>query len=102
MDKEKDQLFEMGQMVVTGNCLNKLEADGEFEETREFITRHISGDWGDLCKEDKQVNKEALETGDRLMSAYKTSSGTDVWVITDAVSQSGHREVTTVLLPEDY
>lgn len=102
MNQNKDQLFETGNLVVTTNCLAKLEGDNEFDETRQFLIRHISGDWGDLCEEDKQVNKMSLETGARLMSTYKTSSGTEVWVITDAVAPSGHRETTTILLPEDY
>jgi len=34
------------------------------------LTRHISGDWGDLCDEDKQVNEAAISSGERVFSKY--------------------------------
>ncbi len=50
-----------------------------------------------MCAEDKAFNDEALITGTRLMSAYTTTNGTKIWVITEA-----DRSTTTSLLPEDY
>ena len=61
------------------------------------LSRHICGDWGDVCDDDKQANDEALTCGARLLSAYHTGAGRKFWIITEA-----DRSVTTVLLPEEY
>ena len=55
------------------------------------------GDWGELDEEDKKANDQALQTGERLLSAYRTANGTKFWIITEA-----DRASTCVLLPEDY
>lgn len=34
------------------------------------LARHLSGDWGSLCKEDAATNDEALVTGERILSTY--------------------------------
>ena len=57
----------------------------------------MTGDWGELDEEDKTANDEALKTGERLLSAYKSATGTKFWIITEA-----DRSVTTILMPEDY
>lgn len=63
----------------------------------DFIHRHQSGDWGDVCEEDKQANEMALANSSRLLSAYHTRTGVKLWVITE-----WDRSATTVLLPEEY
>ena len=82
--------FPMGQFVATPSVL----ALGV--NIQPLLARHASGDWGELCAEDKATNEQALIDGGRLMSSYDTPVGT-VWVITEA-----DRSVTTVLLPQDY
>lgn len=57
---------------------------------------------GDVCEEDRQANDQALLDGSRLRSAYRTSSGEKIWIITEAVDDSGNRAATTVLLPSEY
>ena len=95
-----DQLFPLGRIVMTTNLKSKLqEADveGWEEELQQFITRHASGDWGELDEEDKRENQLSLERGFRIFSAYNTTKDIRVWVITEA-----DRSCTTALLPEDY
>ena len=84
--------FQLGQVVITPNALEKLKSD----DILNSLNRHLLGDWGELDAEDRQTNDEALQSGDRLLSAYR-SGQTKFWIITEA-----SREVTTVLLPEDY
>ena len=84
--------FQLGQVVITPTALEKLKSD----DILHALNRHVVGDWGELDDEDRQTNDEALQSGDRLLSAYR-SGGTKFWIITEA-----SREVTTVLLPEDY
>ena len=88
-------LFDPGQIVATSGALDAL-AKAE-QHPGDFLTRHLAGDWGELCKDDTVANQEALETNLRLMSAYTTRNQTKLWIITEA-----DRSVTTLLLPEEY
>ncbi len=85
--------FALGRTVITRGALDALEG----EDVLAGIARHASGDWGDVCPEDKQANDDALKVGARLLSAYHTDSGQKFWIITEA-----DRSATTVLLPEEY
>ena len=88
-------LFRLGQVVATPGALSALERAGNTPQT--FLERHMCGDWGDLDEEDQQENALSLEHGFRLLSAYQTTAGEKLWVITEA-----NREITTILLPEEY
>ncbi len=88
-------LFSLGRTVATPGALAVIFDAGQ--SPRDFITRHVSGDWGELDPEDQAANREALELGLRIFSAYRASDGTKIWVITEA-----DRSATTVLLPEEY
>ncbi|HTS09593.1 MAG TPA: hypothetical protein VMP68_28770 [Candidatus Eisenbacteria bacterium] len=91
----KQPLFDLGQLVATPGALAALEKTGQ--NALEFLARHVSGDWGELPREDKDENQLSLEKGFRLLSSYRTSSGDKIWVITEA-----DRSHTTLLLPEEY
>jgi hypothetical protein len=88
-------LFPLGRCVATPGALEALAQAGEAAWT--YFNRHVRGDWGEVCEEDKHANDDALRNGERLLSAYRTSTGVKVWVITEA-----DRSATTVLLPEEY
>ncbi len=85
--------FPLGQVVATPNALSHVPND----EIIAALRRHVSGDWGELDAHDKQVNEQALREGERLLSAYQSSTRVRFWIITEA-----DRRVTTILLPEDY
>ena len=88
-------LFALGQVLATPGALELLETH---ELTAlPFVLRHVSGDWGDICTEDRQSNAEALQYGYRLMSVYVISKTERLWIITEA-----DRSSTTLLLPEEY
>ena len=87
--------FRLGQTIITPGALKALLSSGE--SPSKFLARHASGDWGDVCEEDKAFNDEALVTETRLISSYSTAGGTKIWLITEA-----DRSVTTILLPEEY
>ena len=90
-------LFPSGQFVMTRGVASYCEEHRSFFP---FVTisvaRHLAGDWGDLCKEDKKLNDKALKSGDRLLSAYE-QDGQKIWIITE-----WDRSVTTVLFPDEY
>jgi hypothetical protein len=92
--------FSLGQIVVTQGALEALQKAGQ--TAIEFVQRHARGDWGDVCEEDRQANDQSLFDGSRLLSAYRLNDGTKIWLITDAVDDSGNRAATTVLLPSEY
>ena len=46
-----------------------------WQESNKALSRHLSGDWGDVCKEDWEANNEALKHNQRLLSSYKTETG---------------------------
>ena len=92
--------FELGQTLATPGALRVLERSGQTPDV--FLDRHARGDWGDVCPEDGELNDRALQDGSRLLSVYHTSQGTKLWIITEAIDESGHRAATTLLLPEEY
>ncbi len=62
------------------------------------VTRHASGDWGDLTEEERRLNDLALEEGGPLVSFYRDSGGErGLYIITTAV-----RSKTTILSSEEY
>ena len=88
-------LFPAGRIVATPGALALLEEAQK--SPSEFLSRHLRGDWGDLCPEDKAENELSLKHGFRLMSSYRISDGENLWIITEA-----DRSVTTLLLPAEY
>lgn len=88
-------LFDLGQLVATPGALAALEKSGQ--SPMEFLSRHVTGDWGEIPEEDRKENQFSLERGFRLMSSYRTTANDVVWVITES-----SRSHTTLLLPEEY
>jgi hypothetical protein len=84
----------LGRVVVTPGAL-KLLTEAR-EHPFNYLARHATGDWGDLCTFDRHQNQIALRDGYRVLSSYEVPAGR-VWIITEA-----DRSVTTILLPEDY
>ena len=87
--------FPLGRLLTTPGAIEALEVAEE--SSMALFARHQSGDWGDLCAEDKQANDFSVKRSGRIFSAYKLSTGVKVWVITEA-----DRSVTTILLPDEY
>ncbi len=89
------QLFSIGRIVATPGALEALEQAGQ--SAHEFLTRHVSGDWGTLDADDRHENELSLRAGFRLLSAYRLRTGERLWLITEA-----DRSGTTLLLPQEY
>jgi hypothetical protein len=92
--------FRLGQTLATPGALQALEESGQ--EPGFFLDRHVQGDWGEVCDEDKRLNDQALVDGSRLLSAYTTLKGVKIWIITEAVGDDGKRAASTCLLPSEY
>ena len=94
-DKQLQPKFQLGTIVATPSALQAIENSGQ--SPSDFLSRHVRGDWGQVCDEDKQLNDQAVIDGDRLLSAYRTLKNTRIWVISEA-----DRSATTLLLPSEY
>ena len=88
-------LFGFGQVLGTPGALRALGEAGQGPD--EFLARHVTGDWGEVCEEDKAENELSVREGFRILSAYRLRTGVKVWVITEA-----DRSATTFLLPSEY
>jgi len=86
-------LFKLGDIFVTPGALEVILK----EDINLALQRHANGDWGEVCKEDWELNDEALELGHRILSVYTSSNGVKFWIITEA-----DRSATTILLPSEY
>lgn len=93
--------FCLGRLLSTPAALEALARN--YVSGFTYIRRHAAGDWGELGEDDSQINDQAVIDGSRILSAYRLPDDTRIWVITDAEVDDAHnREVTTILLPEDY
>ena len=88
-------LFRLGQVVATPGALNVLHRSGQ--TPADFLTRHVSGDFGRVDGHDEKANRQAIQEGGRILSSYTTVRGEEIWVITEA-----DRSSTTLLLPSEY
>jgi hypothetical protein len=84
----------LGEVVATPGAIKLLLDVGE--HPFDYLARYATGDWGDLCEDDRRKNERSIEHGWRVVSSYPVGEKT-VWVITEA-----DRSITTILLPEEY
>jgi len=93
--------FNCGEVLATPGALGALKRN--LVDPWDYLQRHLSCDWGVVCKEDQQANDQALKTGARILSAYFLPDEIKLWIITDAaIDENGTRAATTLLLPEEY
>lgn len=99
--RKPQALFELGQIVATPGVISSTNPIHMLL----CLRRHLMGDWGCISVDDYAVNDEAVNDGNRLLSAYpinpsKPAKGYGAncfWIITEA-----DRSVTTFLLPDEY
>jgi hypothetical protein len=91
--------FWLGQTMMTAGVNDKVAENSEFAEfVTKSLSRHVTGDWGNMSKEDKAENNLAVKEGNlRIFSAYESPNLPKIWIITEA-----DRSVTTILFPEEY
>ena len=100
LNETKKAKFHPGKIVATPGALEALQ--GADQAPDEFLMRHLTGDWGDLDDEDRQLNDVAVIEGSRILSAYTTRKNERLWIITEAADDVGRRISTTFLKPEEY
>lgn len=88
-------LFALGRVVATPGAIELMDQHGAAPS--DLLDRHIRGDYGDVCEEDKAANDEAIEQGERILSSYTIADESKLWIITEA-----DRSSTCLLLPSEY
>lgn len=85
--------FEPGGIHITAGAMETLTE----QDISKGLKRHLEGDWGEVCDEDKAENDYSVDKRLRILSAYTSESGDKFWIISEA-----DRSSTTILLPEEY
>lgn len=97
----KKPVIENTPLFITAGVSELLESDENFaKEVCKCLGRHLTGDWGDTCEEDVELNNQAVVSGHRIISSYNINP--KIWIITDAADDDGHRAATTILYPDEY
>ena len=86
------------KLFQTRGIDNAIQSDSEFEkEITSALGKYQMMNWGDTCKEDSEMNNNAVYSGDeRVVAKYTTSKG-DVFIITE-----WDRSATTILFACEY
>ena len=95
--------FNLGKVVCTATLNNIMSENKQFaSEVMSALQRYCNKDWGDLCKEDKQTNEDALQYPDDLylLAAYKTCKG-KINIITERISENAGDNATTLCFPDE-
>jgi hypothetical protein len=94
-------LFDLGRIVAARGAI----ASCSLLYMEQCLARHVRGDWGCVCADDRKSNFDALFSGGRILSSYpidpakpcKGFGENTLWIITE-----GDRSATTFLLPSEY
>lgn len=94
------QDFELGQVVQTRGLYDAVKDNPNArKEIDEAFIKYINCEWGDLDKEDKKANDQAVKDGqDKIVARYTIKSlEKDIYIITE-----WDRSVTTLLFCDEY
>jgi hypothetical protein len=88
------QLFPIGALYITPGALHACQSFPMPPDL--LLIRHVTGDWSEMSREDQTLNRQAIEDGSRIFSAYQYAEYR-FYVITEV-----GRGSTTILLAEEY
>ena len=94
-----EMLQKMGKEVsrtmrfcTTTGVSDRMEHSKEFKQfVHASLSRHLSGDWGDINEDDAEINNTDPEYA---LSAY-TLEGVKIWIKRDY-------DIITILFPDEY
>lgn len=93
--------FNPGKVVATPGAIAIAEEYNSDPTGKSLLAtlvhKHVRGNWGSCCKEDREANDDALKDGGRVMSVFESDDHETLWVITE-----WDRSVCTVLRPDEY
>jgi hypothetical protein len=85
----------LGRLLSTPGAIEATAKAGQ--DPLELLSRHRTGDWGEVDTGDSAANDQAVIHGARILSVYTLKDGVRLWIITEA-----DRSATTLLLPDEY
>ena len=95
-------LFSPGHVVATPAALALIQEHGA--SVSELLHRHLTGDWLEMCKADRDANWAAVLEGEtRVFSSFNiaakghANTPVNIWIFTER-----DRSVSTILRPGDY
>jgi hypothetical protein len=89
------QTLGLGRLYVAPGARSEFKKAGF--DVGILLKRHAAGDWGDICKDDRNKNDDAIRNRNRTYSTYTLSPTVSIWIITD-----GDRKATGVFLPDEF
>ena len=97
--EEGNEKFKVGRLVATKGVADFASENNAFNKfVGESLSKHTQGDWGDVSKDDKAQNDEALRAGKgNLDSKYVFDENISIFIITE-----WDRSATTILFPHEY
>lgn len=96
------KFFNMGQIVATRSVSDCMSTDRKFAtEINLCLRRFAVKDFGNLDKEDRQKNKDALNYPDdlHLLGVYQTCKGR-ILITCNRISEKAGDNITIVLFPQ--
>ena len=73
--------FPLGRIVATPGALDALYRTEE--DPRDYILRHVRGDWSQMDPHDQEENRRSVHEGHRIFSSFALNDGTKLWLITE-------------------
>ena len=90
--------FNIGKIFMTRGINEEMASDESFEkEILKAFSRYLKKDWGEMCEEDKQINDEAVKSGNNRILAFYVTSKDKIYIITEH-----DRSATTILFADEY
>jgi len=91
---KKKRLFKLGEpLIVSMGALDAFFKSNQ--RPGRFLLRHVTGDFGDINKEEAIANVTHIKTGGEIVSRYTTANATTILVMTEV-------GVTHVVTPREY
>ena len=103
---EAPALFSLGHVVATPAALALIDEHGA--SIPQLLNRHQTGDWKELCREDREANWQAVFNGERVLSAFNIAPASmpgreaKIWIISEGHEPVQSYAVTTILTPACY
>jgi hypothetical protein len=91
---KKKRLFKLGEtLIVSVGAMDVVFKSNQ--RLARFLFRHVTGDFGDINKEEAAANAMSIKTNGEIISRYTTANGSEILVMTEA-------GVTQVVTPREY
>lgn len=81
-------LFTIGTLIFSPG-IDRLMREGRLDPLQ-YFQRHTRGDWGDVSDAQWQANNAALQSADRLESAYMVHRELSLCIVTEADRSATH------------